>query len=59
TNQGLQYQYNNGINQNYGDIAASQQSGYNQQGKTSGDMWGNLGSSLSSGITSMFGGGKT
>lgn len=58
TNQGLQYQYNNGINQNYGDIAASQQSGYNQKGKTSGDMWNNIGSSLSSGITSLFGGGK-
>jgi len=58
TNQGLQYQYNNGINQNYGDLAASQQSGYNQKGKTSGDMWNNIGSSLSSGITSLFGGGK-
>lgn len=58
TNQGLQFQYNNGINQNYGDLAASQQSGYNQKGKTSGDMWNNIGSSLSSGITSLFGGGK-
>lgn len=58
TNQGLQYQYNNGINQNYGDIAASQQSGYNQKGKTSGDMWNGIGSSLSSGISSMFGASK-
>lgn len=55
-NQQNQLGYNTLMNQNWNDIANSQQSGYNQKGKIFGDTASGIGSGLVSGITSLFGG---
>lgn len=55
-NQQQQLGYNTLMNQNYNDIANSQMSGYNQKGKIFGDTASGIGSSLVSGISSLFGG---
>lgn len=55
-NQQQQLGYNTLMNQNWNDIANSQMSGYNQKGKIFGDTASGIGSSLVSGISSLFGG---
>lgn len=54
-NQQNQLGYNNLINQNYVDIANSQQSGWNQKGKIFGDTANSFGNNLASGISSIYG----
>lgn len=56
TSQGLLGNYNNQINQNYGDIANAMMSGSVQKGRNTGNMFTGMGSDLASGITSIFGG---
>jgi hypothetical protein len=52
-NQSIDAGYNNGINQNWGDIAANQQSGYNALGKNAKDTWSGAGADVANGIGSV------
>jgi len=55
-NQGINAGYNTGINNNWGDIAANQQSGWNALGKNAKDTISGLGSDIAGGIMNIFGG---
>jgi hypothetical protein len=54
-NQGLNANYNAGINGNFGDIAANQQSGWNALGKNAKDTATDLGNNISGGISNIWG----
>lgn len=53
-NQGLQQGYNQGINSNFGDIAANQQSGYNALGQNAKNTATNAGNSAGGILSSIF-----
>lgn len=55
-NQNVNAGYRSGINTNFGDIAANQQSGWNALGKNAKDLWTGLGSNVAGGITNIWGG---
>lgn len=55
SNQQLQLGYNEGVNRNFGEIAANEQTGWNTKGQLWNDMSRGLGDSVSGGITSIWG----
>jgi hypothetical protein len=55
-NQHLQLGYNSGINNNYGEIAANQQAGYNAKAGIWGNMAQGVGDGLGAGISNIWGG---